>query len=341
MAAFLVRALDLTGRDNDPFVDDDSSVFEADIAKLAASGVTRGCNPPVNDRFCPDDSVTRGQMAAFLHRGLSLGVEGRLTLIRAIDASTYPSFDPTSVVYRDDTDELVLLDAPADEQPGFAGINAFVLTRRGEVKYTWSTLAFTEEPAGGAFDAARGEMYIADDDTGTVYVLDPGADNKLGTGDDSTRSFDVLGFGARDPEGLAFDPSTGDLYVINGTDSDAPAIFRLEPGSNSILDGVPPHGDDVVTSIAVSPLGITDPEGGAFDAENGTLLVVDRGSPGVVFELKRDGTLVEAFGISTTGADLAGIEIGPSSDDPTRRSLYLVDRGDEGVADGTVFEFRY
>jgi hypothetical protein len=69
MAAFLARALDLTddGGGND-FVDDDGSVFEVDIAKLAASGVTRGCNPPANDRFCPDDPVTREQMAAFLHR---------------------------------------------------------------------------------------------------------------------------------------------------------------------------------------------------------------------------------------------------------------------------------
>jgi hypothetical protein len=72
MAAFLHRAL---GDVLDPgqaidFVDDDSSVFEDDIRWLAATGVTRGCNPPANDEFCPDDPVTRGQMAAFLHRAL-------------------------------------------------------------------------------------------------------------------------------------------------------------------------------------------------------------------------------------------------------------------------------
>jgi hypothetical protein len=74
MAAFLVRALDLT--DDDPsidFIDDDGIVFEDNIEKLATAGVTKGCNPPANDRFCPHDFVTRGQMAAFLHRadGLS------------------------------------------------------------------------------------------------------------------------------------------------------------------------------------------------------------------------------------------------------------------------------
>ncbi len=50
------------------FVDDDTSIFEADIEWLAASGVTKGCNPPTNDRFCPEDNVTRGQMAAFMKR---------------------------------------------------------------------------------------------------------------------------------------------------------------------------------------------------------------------------------------------------------------------------------
>src|SRR5690606_11539732 len=68
MAAFLVRALGLPAAGDSPFSDDDGSVFEDDIARLAAAGITRGCNPPVNDRFCPDDVVTRGQMAAFLVR---------------------------------------------------------------------------------------------------------------------------------------------------------------------------------------------------------------------------------------------------------------------------------
>jgi hypothetical protein len=44
------------------------STFAGDIAWLEEAGITRGCNPPQNDRFCPGESVTREQMAAFLHR---------------------------------------------------------------------------------------------------------------------------------------------------------------------------------------------------------------------------------------------------------------------------------
>ncbi len=71
MAAFLVRALGLTGNmEGAGFVDDDGSVFEVSIESLAAAGITRGCNPPLNDRFCPTQPVRRGEMAAFLHRAL-------------------------------------------------------------------------------------------------------------------------------------------------------------------------------------------------------------------------------------------------------------------------------
>jgi hypothetical protein len=69
MAAFLNRALKLPATSTDFFTDDNDSVFEGDINRLAASGITKGCNPPANTMYCPDGSVTRGQMAAFLVRG--------------------------------------------------------------------------------------------------------------------------------------------------------------------------------------------------------------------------------------------------------------------------------
>ncbi len=77
MAAFLVRALGLTDNGGgNSFVDDDGSLFEGDIAKLAAAGITRGCNPPDNTMFCPNNRVTREQMAAFLVRAYHLTDDG-------------------------------------------------------------------------------------------------------------------------------------------------------------------------------------------------------------------------------------------------------------------------
>lgn len=54
------------------FSDVTGDTFEADIEWAHETGVTKGCNPPDNTRFCPNDRVTRGQMAAFLTRFLRL-----------------------------------------------------------------------------------------------------------------------------------------------------------------------------------------------------------------------------------------------------------------------------
>ena len=54
------------------FTDDDGNTHEGNIEAIWTEDITRGCNPPFNDRYCPDDDVTRGEMAAFLRRALTL-----------------------------------------------------------------------------------------------------------------------------------------------------------------------------------------------------------------------------------------------------------------------------
>ncbi len=77
MAKMLVQAFS----DRDPiryanpsatdfFVDDNGSRFEDEINRLMAAGVTKGCNPPTNDQFCPDRPLTRAEMASFFVRAL-------------------------------------------------------------------------------------------------------------------------------------------------------------------------------------------------------------------------------------------------------------------------------
>lgn len=72
MSAFLRRTFNLAAVSDDFFTDDDDSVFHDDINAIAAAGITLGCNPPDNDEFCPEDPVSRGEMASFLARALAL-----------------------------------------------------------------------------------------------------------------------------------------------------------------------------------------------------------------------------------------------------------------------------
>lgn len=102
----------------------DTNIFHDDISWLADTGITRGCNPPANDEFCPDDYVTREQLAAFLHRFANAGV----------------GFDPSRLYanwYREWTEESdrigvgcdegdVLLSGATELSPSFEGYMNYV-----------------------------------------------------------------------------------------------------------------------------------------------------------------------------------------------------------------------
>ncbi len=73
MAAFLVRAFALPKISGPKrFTDTTGSIFADDIERLGAAGITRGCNPPANTHYCPDRTITRGEIAAMVARALDL-----------------------------------------------------------------------------------------------------------------------------------------------------------------------------------------------------------------------------------------------------------------------------
>ncbi len=69
LATMLARAMALPDATTDHFTDDNGSVHEADINRLAEAGLAGGCAP---GRFCPNAPLKRGQMASFFVRALAL-----------------------------------------------------------------------------------------------------------------------------------------------------------------------------------------------------------------------------------------------------------------------------
>ncbi len=68
IASFLARAFDLTaGAGSDLFTDDDGSVHEDNIDRIATVGVTNGCDVGL---YCPDGGLSRAQFAPLLIRAL-------------------------------------------------------------------------------------------------------------------------------------------------------------------------------------------------------------------------------------------------------------------------------
>lgn len=69
LAMELSRILRLRATTIDFFNDDTGLPQHAAINRVAAAGITSGCD---ENRFCPDGEVTRGQLASFLDRALDL-----------------------------------------------------------------------------------------------------------------------------------------------------------------------------------------------------------------------------------------------------------------------------
>ena len=70
MAVFLSRAFSLPDGPDPGFSDVAAGAwYAAEVARLAASGITRGCGD--GTVFCPDQATSRAQMATFLHRAIA------------------------------------------------------------------------------------------------------------------------------------------------------------------------------------------------------------------------------------------------------------------------------
>jgi hypothetical protein len=67
----------------------DSHTFHNAIGWMKDNNITVGCNPPANTSYCPDDNVTRGQMAAFMRR---------LAENNVVDAATLDGIDSTGFI---------------------------------------------------------------------------------------------------------------------------------------------------------------------------------------------------------------------------------------------------
>jgi len=74
LATIIVGALDLPPTEFRHFADIEGNVHAHNIDALAEAGITRGCEP---DLFCPDQTLTRAEIASFIYRAFELAeVEG-------------------------------------------------------------------------------------------------------------------------------------------------------------------------------------------------------------------------------------------------------------------------
>jgi DNA-binding beta-propeller fold protein YncE len=252
-----------------------------------------------------------------------------------------PSTDTSGITYLPRTKELLIVDSEVEEEGLFRGVNMWTLTRGGAVRSTGSTLRYTREPSGVAYDPRNRCLYIADDDNDRIFEVREGADGRLGTSDDVLSQVDVRVFGDSDTEDVAVDTRTGELLLV---DAERGRINKLSPGPNGRFDGVPPRGDDTTSSFDIHRYGATDVEGLTYDAARRMIFMVSHRTH-YVYGFDTSGRLLTQIDISEAfDTKASGLVLAPASSG-SGTSLYIVDRGvdnsaDPRESDGRLFELR-
>lgn len=276
-----------------------------------------------------------------LARRIGAGKTVTGTLVRTIHTSQLgtPAPDPAGITYDEASDTLVISDSEVDEMSIYRGANLYTVSRTGKLVGTGTTLGFSREPTGVGFDPRNDVLYSSDDVKDRVFITNAGPDGRHGTGDDSVTSISTIAYGSRDPEGVEFEPSSGHLYVCDGSGKE---VYDIDP-----VNGVLGDGNDVSRHFDVGKYGIRNCEGIGSDPQRKTLLVIDDYER-KIFELTRSGELVRVVTIPLSYADLwlAGVTVAPTSkpnDSPTAMSYWVVDRHVDNNAnprenDGRIYE---
>jgi hypothetical protein len=180
-----------------------------------------------------------------------------------------------------------------------------------------------------AFDDVRDRLLLLREDGRRLFAIQANADGSLDP--TSLMRYDVSPFGLGPPAGMAVDPASGAIFVL---DASGPRIARLEPGSDGGF------ADADISSIDLAPSGATNVRGIAFDPSSGHLHVHAQG--GKLYELTTGGQTVAV-------RDLSGITLGtpqamvfaPSgdlTDAPDELSIYVADSGGSRQALGQIVE---
>lgn len=264
------------------------------------------------------------------------------TVVRKTDLGRLqpPSPDTSGLTYLPGPKQFIVVDSEVEEGKLFRGVNMWTLTRRGAVKGTGSTMRYTKEPSGVAYNPSNGRLYIADDDNDRIFEVRQGPDKRFGTLDDAFSKIDISVFGDSDTEDVAVDTSTDELLLV---DAQRGRVNKLSPGPNRRFDGVAPAGDDTTSSFDISRFHANDVEGLTYDAARRTILLVSHRTH-YIYEVTPQGKLVALIDISEAfDTKASGLVVAPASSESGATSIYMVDRGvdndvDPDENDGLLFE---
>ncbi|OSP53623.1 hypothetical protein BV911_16935 [Pseudoruegeria sp. SK021] len=280
----------------------ESFSLRIDSARIAATGATLAINTPIAIGMIADEGAR---------------------VVNEIATAPLGMTDPSAIAYNPFSNRLIMADSEVDEAPFLQKNTLFTLDLNGTLKSS-SNLKYTDEATGLAMDTQSGTLFITDDDQYRVFAVNPNKPGKV------LWEFDTLALGGNDPEDIAFDANTGNLFIVNGLD-------------RTIIE-VDQRGTHLVDSFVLSSE-ILDPEALAYDSDE-EVFYVGGGFSASIWKLDRDGAILDEITIleGARSSDLnrrvnvKDIELAPASDGSGETHLYVADYGWSHEADGRLIE---
>ncbi|NNF56484.1 MAG: hypothetical protein HKN03_18815, partial [Acidimicrobiales bacterium] len=330
--------------------------LQSPVAMTFAPSTDTTDDPAINNLYIADaggSTINGGvtEVSLMAVAGVAAATVDTATLVRMTATSGWSpgSPDPSGVVWIPATDRMLVVDSEVDETTGagWHDVNMWIAERDGSLDSTgttWGnnaalfagTRGYSREVTGAGFDPAGNVLYLSDDDARKIFVVRPGPDGQFGNLDDVVSAIDVVFTGSIDTEDPAYEPASGHLFFLDGSNKE---IYEIDP-----VDGVFGNGNDTSSHFDIGYLGPSDWEGLTFDSTSGTLYVGARTTK-EVFQISLDGTHLRTIDVSgISGLQyVSGLEIAPSSTGSGVPNLWIVDRGVDNDPvpsenDGKLFE---
>ncbi len=287
---------------------------------------------PPAEAVLPGENPTEVSLGPVATAASVTAISATFVRTTALSALPIPSPDSSGVAWIRHQSRLLVVDSEVNEIPRLFDANAtnvYPIAYGGSLVTTQvgNTLPWTKEPTGVTYNPANTHIFVSDDNADMVYEFDPGPDRRYATSDDTVTNLNTRPFGNWDAEDVAYDTTTGDLWVVDGFKRE---VFRYSPGP----DGEFGTADDPAPSNwDVGMYGAIDPEGIAHYEADDTLFVLDSGSD-KIYVLSKTGALLRTIGIAAAHSKkAAGLTLAPPSAGGSGLNLYIVDRGVDNTAD--------
>ncbi len=252
-----------------------------------------------------------------------------IRIVRSLSTNEYGASAPKGLAFSADANTFFVLDENGNITFITMGEDHAGFRNLPEVK---------PDPLNVAFDKKSGSLFTLN--RGKSELVKIKADGRgLPTASALPTRYASNAYGLKNPQGIAFDPGTGRLFILDAGNSQ---IVSVVPHATLGFDANEAVKSNKVQKISLKKLGTGVFKGLAYNPSNRHLYVAEPAQKNL-YELTQTGTVVSTFDLASLGINNpSAMTFAPSvdnTDDPNIYDLFILDDGQAGQAKKGLFSF--